>query len=194
MQNESPLPGVRASIDIESGQLLPFDVRDEPFEAPFESVFSWESDQMKTVQLWRAHKYLAGIGAPVLVVSFADLIWRPDYTLRRLPAFVPCLHQLDINYSPRAHKGTDIFPENRWKAYGSLHQLDINYSPRAHKGTDIFPENRWKAYGSVRQFGRRTDPERFGYDAKRRQCATPTFSKSIEDSLEPLTSYLFSFS
>jgi len=54
VQNETPLPGVRTMIDIEAGQLLPFDIRDPPFEAPVRNVFSWQSDEMKAVQLWEA--------------------------------------------------------------------------------------------------------------------------------------------
>ncbi|CAK0818049.1 unnamed protein product, partial [Prorocentrum cordatum] len=54
VQNRSPLQGVREMVDIEFGQLLPFDVRDPPFEAPFREVFSWTSDEEKGVYLWEA--------------------------------------------------------------------------------------------------------------------------------------------
>lgn len=53
VQNEVPR-GVhlRTLIDIEPGQLLPFDISAPPFAAPFVEVFRWQSDEPKVVQLW----------------------------------------------------------------------------------------------------------------------------------------------
>lgn len=55
VQNDPPPSPVslRQLLDIEAGQLLPFDVRQPPFSAPFEEVFRWQSDATKTVLLWR---------------------------------------------------------------------------------------------------------------------------------------------
>lgn len=49
-----PVVNLRQMIDIEPGQLLPFDITGPPFEAPFVDVFRWESDEPKVVQLWEA--------------------------------------------------------------------------------------------------------------------------------------------
>mmetsp|Transcript_36960 Transcript_36960/g.68198 ORF Transcript_36960/g.68198 Transcript_36960/m.68198 type:complete len:349 (+) Transcript_36960:42-1088(+) len=50
VQNEAPV-SLRTVIDIKPGQLLPFDVREPPFCAPFVNVFRWMSDEPKVVQL-----------------------------------------------------------------------------------------------------------------------------------------------
>jgi len=53
VQNEvPPAVNLRQMVDIEPGQLLPFDIMRPPFEAPFVEVFRWLSDEPKTVQLW----------------------------------------------------------------------------------------------------------------------------------------------
>eukprot|EP00930_Biecheleria_cincta_P008389 TRINITY_DN10981_c0_g1_i1.p2 TRINITY_DN10981_c0_g1~~TRINITY_DN10981_c0_g1_i1.p2 ORF type:complete len:147 (+),score=29.35 TRINITY_DN10981_c0_g1_i1:764-1204(+) len=53
VQNAMPAAvSIRQMMDIEPGQLLPFDITAPPFEAPFRTVFSWQSDQPKVVQLW----------------------------------------------------------------------------------------------------------------------------------------------
>ncbi|CAE7424414.1 unnamed protein product [Symbiodinium natans] len=54
VQNEVPPVAIRDMVDIEPGQLLPFDISLPPFAARFEPVFRWKSDEPKVVQLWRA--------------------------------------------------------------------------------------------------------------------------------------------
>jgi len=53
VQNEVPM-NFRVMMDIEHGQLLPFDITAEPFGASFKTVFRWQSDEPKAVQLWEA--------------------------------------------------------------------------------------------------------------------------------------------
>jgi len=54
VQNAVPPVALREMIDIEPGQLLPFDITMPPFEAPFVDIFRWQSDEPKVVQLWEA--------------------------------------------------------------------------------------------------------------------------------------------
>lgn len=51
VQNSVPM-NLRQSIDIEPGQLLPFDICSPPFNAQFSTVLRWQSDEPKTIQLW----------------------------------------------------------------------------------------------------------------------------------------------
>lgn len=53
VQNEVP-HNFRAMMDIEPGQLLPFNIADPPFvgATEFETIFRWKSDEPKSVQLW----------------------------------------------------------------------------------------------------------------------------------------------
>lgn len=52
VQNYVPMD-LRSNIDIEPGQFLPFDITQPPFSAPFDTIFRWQSDEPKTVQVWR---------------------------------------------------------------------------------------------------------------------------------------------
>lgn len=53
VQNEVPRAvNLRQMIDIEPGQLLPFDISQPPFQAPLVDIFRWQSDEPKVVQLW----------------------------------------------------------------------------------------------------------------------------------------------
>eukprot|EP00411_Alexandrium_monilatum_P016857 CAMPEP_0175250140 /NCGR_PEP_ID=MMETSP0093-20121207/35003_1 /TAXON_ID=311494 /ORGANISM="Alexandrium monilatum, Strain CCMP3105" /LENGTH=351 /DNA_ID=CAMNT_0016544383 /DNA_START=59 /DNA_END=1114 /DNA_ORIENTATION=+ len=54
VQNSVPPVNVREMIDIEPGQLLPFNIAAPPFNAAFVDVFKWQSDEPKVVQLWEA--------------------------------------------------------------------------------------------------------------------------------------------
>ncbi|CAE7790944.1 unnamed protein product, partial [Symbiodinium sp. KB8] len=53
VQNEVPPVAIRDMVDIEPGQLLSFDVTKPPFNAAFEAVFRWKSDEPKVAQLWK---------------------------------------------------------------------------------------------------------------------------------------------
>jgi len=54
VQNSVPPVSIREMIDIDPGQLLPFNIAAPPFNAPFADTFRWESDEPKVVQLWEA--------------------------------------------------------------------------------------------------------------------------------------------
>eukprot|EP00747_Dinoflagellata_sp_TGD_P022626 gnl/TRDRNA2_/TRDRNA2_129233_c0_seq1.p1 gnl/TRDRNA2_/TRDRNA2_129233_c0~~gnl/TRDRNA2_/TRDRNA2_129233_c0_seq1.p1 ORF type:complete len:321 (-),score=42.79 gnl/TRDRNA2_/TRDRNA2_129233_c0_seq1:47-904(-) len=61
VHNEMPI-NFRSKIDIKPGQLMPFDISQPPFNAPFTSIFRWKSDEPKVVQLWDASMFKAGDG------------------------------------------------------------------------------------------------------------------------------------
>jgi len=111
-----------------------------------------------------AHRYLTRIGVPVLVINYADLVWRPELTLRRLSSFLPCLGQLDIDFVPR--EGKDVFRGNKWKVSGSVREF----------GRRVDPE-------------RCCD-----YSVEQRRCTKPTFDNSTQPEVDTLTSYLLSVS
>lgn len=53
VQNAIPPVAIREMVDIQPGQLLPFDITFPPFKAPFETVLRWQSDEPKVVQIWQ---------------------------------------------------------------------------------------------------------------------------------------------
>jgi len=54
---------IRQMVDIEAGQLLPFNISGAPFEANFVDIFHWQSDEPKVVQLWEAPKIAGGLSS-----------------------------------------------------------------------------------------------------------------------------------
>jgi len=55
VQNTVPVSmPIRQMVDIEAGQLLPFNIAGPPFKANFVDIFHWQSDEPKVVQLWEA--------------------------------------------------------------------------------------------------------------------------------------------
>lgn len=88
------------------------------------------------------HAHLESLGAEILVVSYADLIWDSESTIKRLEAFVPELGTLNANYIP---------------TQGGPHP-------------DIYKGNRWKVDGSLAEYGRTNDPSRFGYSLQEKEC------------------------
>lgn len=54
VQNSIPPVPIREMVDIEPGQLLPFDISLPPFSAPFRTIFQWQSDEPKVVQIWES--------------------------------------------------------------------------------------------------------------------------------------------
>lgn len=54
IQNVMPM-NLREMMDIEAGQLLPFDITQPPFgAASFRTALQWQSDEPKLVQLWQS--------------------------------------------------------------------------------------------------------------------------------------------
>jgi len=90
--------------------------------------------------LVESHKFLTENGVNVLVTNLADMMWRVKASKQRLEEFVPCVGDLDFDYVPKLNK-------------------------------DYFPDNEWKADGSVADFGRSVHPEKCcGYDVAQAKC------------------------
>lgn len=98
-----------------------------------------DETQLLTLQM-QAHQYLRQIGEPVLVINYADLLWRTDYVTQRVEEFMPCLGSLDADYIPK--KGSDVFPGNQWKIQD----------------------------GTIREFGAKHESSSMGYDLMAGTC------------------------
>lgn len=85
-----------------------------------------ESEVSTLQQLQLQHSALISSGVPVVVISYADLLWRPHETVSRLERFLPCVGALDIDYIP-SH-GKDVFVENGWKVNGSVHAFGAKHN------------------------------------------------------------------
>ena len=103
------------------------------------------------------HRYLRRAGTPVLLLSYADLLWRTQYTTDRLLRFLPCAASLNASYTVQL--GRDYF----------------DFTTHTRSGGS----NRWKARGTVADFGASHPPESVGYSLVERRCdGTPPFAPS----------------
>jgi len=109
-----------------------------------ESAREFLQTEVRNLQLMRQqHQALKKSGTPVLLVNYADLLFREHYTLERMNAYLPCAGG-NINAEFVPQMGVDIFPENKWKVRGTVHdfssQLDpsvcCGYDPEATKCTN----------------------------------------------------------
>jgi hypothetical protein len=64
----------------------------------------------------KAHKYFRSVGAPVLVLNLADLMWDTKASTSRIENWMPCLGKLDGCYMPK--EGKDV--HDVWKVEGSV--------------------------------------------------------------------------
>lgn len=78
-------------------------------------------------EMVKGHRYLVSEGARVVVVSFADLIWRPKESVLRLNKLMPELGPLDPEFS--AIPGVHVVPGNQWKAKGSVAEFGRSLDP-----------------------------------------------------------------
>lgn len=73
-------------------------------------------------ELQRQHMSQLERKIPVLVVSYADLLFDQEATLKRLNAFLPCAGgTLHTNFVPQPN--VHVFPENKWKVRGTVHDF-----------------------------------------------------------------------
>jgi hypothetical protein len=91
----------------------------------------WNLQRMK-----QQHEALLKSGIPVLVISYADLLFREAYTLGRMNEFLPCAGgKMNVDFIPRL--GVDVFPENRWKVRGTVHEFSAGLNPTDCCGYDV---------------------------------------------------------
>mmetsp|Transcript_94313 Transcript_94313/g.148363 ORF Transcript_94313/g.148363 Transcript_94313/m.148363 type:complete len:390 (+) Transcript_94313:60-1229(+) len=76
-----------------------------------------ESEVGTLEQLKELHTSLLDSNKKVIVISYADLLWRPKETAARLVKFLPCAKGFDGSFVPE--KGVDVFNGNLWHVHGS---------------------------------------------------------------------------
>lgn len=74
----------------------------------------------------KAHKYFLSVGADVLVLNLADLMWQAESATDRIEKWMPCLGKLDACYIPK--EGKDV--EDHWKVHGSVCSFGKSNSPK----------------------------------------------------------------
>ena len=75
---------------------------------------------------------------PIVVISYADLLWRRSRTLQRLQDFVPEAGQLMTDYEPQL--GVDHFPKNQLKTRGTVAEF-ARLHPPASLGYDVVSQS-----------------------------------------------------
>jgi hypothetical protein len=120
------------------------------------------------------HEQLLRDGIPVLVISFAGMLFDEERTLRRISKFLPC--------------STTSSEKNE--------TIHAHFIPKL--GVDVFAGNGWKVRGSVHSFGQSKDPQECcGYDPSTSTCVDRTLYKTIpmfEDRLVELEAYFRTYS
>ena len=87
-------------------------------------------DEVRSLEAFVSeHRMHVASHRPVLVLSFADLLWRPAEAVRSLLGFAPCLRSLNLSYVPR--RGVDVFAENLFKVRGSIATFGARFERRA---------------------------------------------------------------
>lgn len=94
--------------------------------ASFDPPYEREVRKLETQAA--SHRELSAMGVPVLVVNYADLLWRTDRTQRRINSYFPCMQPVDLDYTPRL--GVDIWEENDWKARGTVRAFGKRHPPQ----------------------------------------------------------------
>ena len=108
------------------------------------------------------HHAFRAAGVNVLLVSYADLLWRPQIVVRRL--------------------SSKLLPG------GLLNGVNFNFQPKL--GRDIFPGNKWKVQGSLSSFAEANPPATLGYDLKSRSCSDSTSTNALSDVYHKAAAYL----
>merc|ERR1719247_861469 len=84
-----------------------------------DDLTAWASRELfeteKTVAHYRKH---AQNRVPVLVTSYAQLLWNPDAFVERVKRFAPCAGTVNLSFVPTA--GVDVFGPNLLKIEGSV--------------------------------------------------------------------------
>ena len=87
------------------------------------------------------------VGARTIIISYADLLWKPNVVSKQLEKLLPCI----------ASNGFD----SKW---------------RPKLGKDIFKKNTFKVDGSVYSYGQLHPPRSMCYDVKTNRCMTGILS------------------
>lgn len=69
------------------------------------------------------------VGARMIVLNYADLLWRPGIVSARLKALLPCVadFEFDAQWTPKLH--ADIYPGNRFKPAGTTFSYGKAHPP-----------------------------------------------------------------
>ena len=82
----------------------------------------WQRNELEIDRAFVArHKALVKMNVSVLVVSYADLLWRQDRTVMRVQEFLPCAGRLSTSFVPQP--GVDYFEANHIKVQGSIREF-----------------------------------------------------------------------
>lgn len=101
----------------------------------------------------KSYRGLRSAGVNVLLLSYADVLWRTPAVLQRLRSFLPG---------------------------GTLAGIRADFQPIL--GRDFFPGNKWKVDGTIESYAKAHPPSRFGYDVQRRECKATSTSQALRDS------------
>jgi len=93
---------------------------------------AWASTTLFELEdLAATHRELRRRNVPVLVMSYAQLLWRPWSVERRAAVFAPCVGALNLSFVPRL--GIDVFEENELKVDGSIRSYGASVPPETFK-------------------------------------------------------------
>ena len=84
-----------------------------------EDLELWATRELfETEKLVAQHRKWALDGIPVLVTSYAQMLWRPNLFVDRVKHFAPCIGDVDLKFVPQL--GVDVEEANMLKIDGSI--------------------------------------------------------------------------
>ena len=97
-------------------------------KAKYAADQSWPQHELMLLeQQVVVHERLVADGRAVLAISYADLLWEPELTKRRIESFLPCAGSIDFDFV--ATLGEQVFKGNDWKIFKSVRSFGETHAP-----------------------------------------------------------------
>ena len=93
-----------------------------------EDLEMWATRELFEIEkIVAQHRKWALDGIPVLMTSYAQLLWRPKSFVERVKHFAPCMGEVDLNFVPEL--GVDVEEANMLKTDGSIYDYSQAVRP-----------------------------------------------------------------
>eukprot|EP00966_Prymnesium_polylepis_P328045 7383857-Prymnesium_polylepis.1 len=97
---------------------------------------AWANDTLVAQEdVVQMHRTLRARGVPVLLTTYAQLLFEPEEFSRRLLRFAPCLEAINMSFVPQ--QGVDYFAANELKTHGSITGFADSLGAEGRCGYDV---------------------------------------------------------
>jgi hypothetical protein len=96
-------------------------------ESPHFKALQCELDTIaRTVQIV---KWAKRVGARMVLINYADVLWKPETAIARLKALLPCITRPGFNTVWKPKFNRDVFKGNNWKVKESIAKYSSKHQP-----------------------------------------------------------------